>query len=255
MSFKHIRIITLLVIFIGVAHYTYRQTEDATDWDVPLQVNVYPIAGDDSPEVKAYITKLKEADFAEIDEFFEAEAEHYQIHTMPVLVTQLHAAIDSHPPARPLNASITRNMLWSLRVRSWAYWYTPSNNSPYSQISLYAIYHKPEVNKKLPHSSGLMKGLLGIGHLFATTEYQEENNIVLSHELLHTLGASDKYDENLQPIYPSGFANSKQTPLYPQEKCEIMAGRIATTKFATRLPDSLQQCVIGKSTAVEINWV
>ena len=36
----------------------------------------------------------------------------------------------------------------------------------------------------------------------------EEKNVVLVHEILHTLGATDKYDSKTSsPLYPDGYAD------------------------------------------------
>ena len=51
--------------------------------------------------------------------------------------------------------------------------------------------------------------------------------MVIAHELLHTLGASDKYDpQSLAPIFPDGYAEPDRQPSHPQRMAEIMAGRI-----------------------------
>ena len=81
------------------------------------------------------------------------------------------------------------------------------------------------------------------------------NRIVITHELLHILGATDKYDLYTgQPIAPDGLANPGQSPLYPQDFAEIMGGRIATSAYRWRHPASLNFCVVGTETAAEIGW-
>jgi hypothetical protein len=45
-----------------------------------------------------------------------------------------------------------------------------------------------------------------------------------------------------------------QSPLYPQESGEIMAGRIATGPATATQPSSLAQMRIGALTAREIGW-
>ncbi len=71
----------------------------------------------------------------------------------------------------------------------------------------------------------LQKGLIGIVHTFAQRPMAGSNNIVIAHELLHTLGATDKYDPNTgAPLFPIGFGDPERKPLYPQEDAEIMAG-------------------------------
>ena len=74
----------------------------------------------------------------------------------------------------------------------------------------------------------MQKGLIGVVHAFAQRQMAGTNNIVITHELLHTLGATDKYEPGSgAPLFPIGFADPSQKPLYPQEAAEIMAGRRA----------------------------
>lgn len=54
-----------------------------------------------------------------------------------------------------------------------------------------------------------------------------QNDTVMLHELLHTLGAMDKYDMRTnEPLYPDGYAELDLQPRLPQHKAEVMAGRI-----------------------------
>ena len=81
------------------------------------------------------------------------------------------------------------------------------------------------------------------------------NNIVIAHELLHTVGATDKYDLATEmPLYPAGFADPARTPLYPQDDAEIMAGRRALSAQEAEMPASLRNVVVGPATAREIHW-
>src|SRR6202050_4843903 len=77
-------------------------------------------------------------------------------------------------------------------------------------------------------TSGRQKALVGIVHAFAQRDMAGRNDIVIAHELLHTVGASDKYDLGSDaPLYPIGFADRDRQPLFPQAEAEIMAGRRA----------------------------
>jgi hypothetical protein len=81
------------------------------------------------------------------------------------------------------------------------------------------------------------------------------NNVVIAHEILHTLGASDKYDlATLAPLYPIGYAEPAQNPLYPQTLTEIMAGRYAIDAQNSEMPESLTEVRVGEATALEIRW-
>ena len=77
----------------------------------------------------------------------------------------------------------------------------------------------------------------------------------MAHEMLHTLGATDKYDPvNDAPRFPDGYGNPGQLPLYPQMFAELMAGRRMLSPNRWEQPDSLDQVVVGPATALEIRW-
>jgi hypothetical protein len=96
---------------------------------------------------------------------------------------------------------------------------------------------------------------MGVVHAFAIKEMAGSNNIVIAHELMHTFGATDKYDFGTgEPVYPVGFADPDRKPLYPQASAEIMAGRRAISPTSAEMPLSLQAVVVGPATADEIRW-
>jgi len=78
---------------------------------------------------------------------------------------------------------------------------------------------------------------------------------VITHELLHTFGATDKYDPATGlPRYPDGFAEPELVPRYPQRLAEIMAGKMPLTSTEADLPENLGQERVGPLTAREIGW-
>jgi len=116
-------------------------------------------------------------------------------------------------------------------------------------------YHDPSFTRSVPHSVGLQKGLVGVVHAFAAADMTGANNVVIAHEVLHTLGATDKYDlATLAPLYPSGYAEPEREPRFPQEFAEIMAGRYAIDADTFEMPESLDEVLVGDQTALEIRW-
>jgi len=78
---------------------------------------------------------------------------------------------------------------------------------------------------------------------------------VIAHELLHTVGATDKYNlADDAPRFPDGYGDPAQQPLYPQLTAELMAGRRMLAPDQWEQVDSLDEVVIGPSTALEIRW-
>jgi hypothetical protein len=77
---------------------------------------------------------------------------------------------------------------------------------------------------------------------------------VVAHEVLHTLGASDKYDGAGHAIPPSGFAEPNRAPLYPQRFVEVMARGRPVAPGVEMLPESIDELAVGAETAAEIGW-
>ncbi len=254
--FRIFRIIFLLLIFASLAFYAKTQKLKSRAWSEPLRIVIYPINGEQSPVVEEYINQLESADFKEIDRFFQNEAKYYDLDIQQPTATSLGAIMREHPPVSPTpGSSIIRIVWWAIKFRYWAFTNTPDNESNHHRVRVFVHYHETEEGKRLQHSLGLDKGLLAIVHAFASTEQQQQNNIVIAHELLHTVGASDKYNANNQPVFPDGYAEPDKSPLFPQSQAEIMAAQIPLSNNQSVMAESLSQCIIGEKTAMEINWI
>lgn len=97
------------------------------------------------------------------------------------------------PPASPKpDANVFAIIAWSIKLRYWAYKNTPDVTSNLHRIRVFVYYHEPVAGRHLEHSLGLDKGLIAIVHAFAAETYDEQNNVVIVHELLHKVGATDK---------------------------------------------------------------
>ena len=189
------------------------------------------------------------------DEFLTRESQKYSVTTRRPTITRLGPVMEKHPPPSPPSGSnLPAIMWWGLKFRYWAFRNTPDSESNLYRIRIFVHYHQTLEDRTLQHSLGLDKGLLAVVHAFASEDQDEQNNIVIAHELLHTVGATDKYDESSEPVFPVGYANPDQIPLYPQTRAEIMTGRIPLTSHTSRMAESLNECIISLHTAQEINW-
>jgi hypothetical protein len=146
-------------------------------------------------------------------------------------------------------------VVWSLKLRWYAWRNADTHGRAPPRVRMFVMYHDPSTLQTVPDSHGMQKGLIGVVHAFAQRQMAGSNNIVITHELLHTLGATDKYDPGTgAPLFPIGFADPEQKPLYPQEEAEIMAGRRAVSPRDAEMPSSLKSVVVGPATALEIRW-
>jgi hypothetical protein len=249
--FKKIRIAILILILLIVVSNNYHTKANSVSWKYTLWVNIYPINGDNSAVVDAYIKALNVNNFHPVEEFVSRSAKEFGATRNAGIEIRLHKPLSQRPPSPPINASKIEVMWWSLQFRWWAYRYSDIVG-PGPQVRLFVQYFDPK-NTHLLHSTALQKGLIGQVNAYASNDMNQQNNIIVAHEFLHTLGATDKYDlSNNQPLFPDGFAEPKLSPSYPQKMAEIMAGRIPISPQDAVIPNSLNDVMMGEITAREI---
>lgn len=248
---KKIRIAILLAILLFVAIDAWRDQNQ--NWKKPISVLLHPINADGSQETEAYIQHLNAAQFASIAQFLTQSAQQYQ--QSPYFMMRLGRTLQQLPPEVPKDGGILSSILWSIKFRYYA-WQQQSSSDPTATVTLYLNYYSPKKRNALQHSTALERGRIGSINLFSDSEQELQNDIVIAHELLHAFGATDKYNLSTgQPIYPQGYADIQQYPLLPQHRAELMGGYIPMTETTRKMPQQLDQTVIGRLTAQEIGWV
>jgi len=253
--FRQVRILSLLIILFAVAMNAWLTKLRTTSWERPLWMVVYPVNGDGSKTTQQYIEGLSRSDFGDIGEFLAAQAQHYGVAIAEPVTVRLGPEVHAHPPMPPPGGGTLSIMLWSLKLRYWAFTHD-DYDGPDPDIQMYVVYHDPKLNNQLQHSLGIQKGMIGVVNAFASPAMTSRNNVVITHEFLHTVGASDKYNPaNNQPLYPQGYADPGREPLYPQRYAEIMGGRIPLSPHQAEMPKSLAFTAIGEQTAIEIRWL
>ncbi len=252
--FKTLRIAALLVILLVVALTAWQDRYRSTRWREPLFVAIYPIAADDSPVTREYLDSLDGERFRPIDLFFAREAARYRLRTSEPVRSRLQPEIMDRPPQHAAQAGPLATVIWSLQLRYWAWRMSHHAREP-QDIRIFVLYHDPALTPTVPHSLGLTKGLLGVVYAFAAPAMNGENDVVIAHELLHTVGAGDKYGlADDAPRFPDGYGDPQQNPLYPQKYAELMAGRRMLAADRWQQASSLDEVVVGEATAREIRW-
>lgn len=251
--FKAIRVGILLFILFFVATSTWLTQARSTDWNNSLWVKIYPINADGSEASARYIDALRVDDFADIEKFIATEVHRYGKTVPRPLRIELGDPIAEQPPQLATD-SMPGVILWSLKMRWWASSTAGAQDSIDPDVRVFVRYHEPENTISLENSVGLQKGMIGIVNAYASRRQRGINNVIIAHEFLHTLGATDKYEgPNGQPSFPDGLADPERKPLYPQKLAEIMGGRIALSEIDAVIPKNLSYAVIGPLTASEIN--
>ena len=253
---RNIRIAFLLLVLATAAYSNWYDRLSTTDWDETLSVGIFPVDEAENTIARQYIGRLAAEPIADIEKFLNQEAHEYGITIARPVRVELYPPVAERPPERAANSNVFQNMWWSLKLRMYARRAARASGKPPPQIRIFVLYHDPSFSRAVPHSVGMQKGLVGVVHAFADEQMTRTNNVVIAHEILHTLGASDKYDPStLAPLYPIGYAEPDRTPRFPQSFTEIMAGRYAVDERTFEMPESLDDVVVAEATALEIRWI
>ena len=253
--FKRFRIAILLYILLFVAVGEFLASSRATDWNDTLWVDVYPVNAEAADGVARYINGLDHDSFSRIEEYFSAQAQEYGVSLeAPFRIRLAEELTESLPPV-PDQGGFLQAVVWSLKMRWFVTRLHWSSETPTPDITLFAIYHEGEAGVALDRSTALRKGRIAVANLFGNRHAHGTNQMIMAHEILHTLGATDKYSlADNQPIFPHGFAEPERDPLYPQQQAELMAGRIPVGPTEAITPASLAETMVGEITAAEIGW-
>lgn len=251
--FKAIRIAVLLLVLFFVSLSTWLAQARSTNWNDSLWVKIYPINADGSTSSSNYIATLRVDDFASIESFVEREIEKYGHSLSRPVRMELGREIREQPPSVGDQPNVFSIMFWSLKMRWWAGSVAGPQDSPKPDVRIFVRYHAPDDQFVLENSVGLQKGMVGVVNARAGRRNAGVNNVIIAHEFLHTLGATDKYDPHTgNPEFPLGYAEPDRTPRYPQRYAEVMGGRIPLAADDAMTPTSLEAVVIGSLTAAEI---
>ena len=252
---RAVRIGFLLLVLVIVAAQAWLDRFSTTHWRHTVYVGAFPVSADASPVTADYVAQLDQGRIDEVSAFVNTEARRYGVGVDEPIDLRLYPPSAAAPPALDPGAGVAARIVWSLRLRYYRYRVLAAI-SPRPQIAMFLLYHDPALASSLPHSAGLQRGLTAVVHVFASRSQEAQNRIVMAHELLHTFGATDKYDlATGLPKYPDGFADPQLLPRYPQRLGEIMAVKTPLSVTEARMPDSLEDERVGPETAREIGWI
>ena len=235
----------ILAVLAVVALHTWLDRVATQSWQEPLWVGLFPLNADGRAPTQEHVTTLSVGDFQAIEEFLAHEGRRYGLKLEQPVHIELYPPGSKLPPSLDPSAGPLGIAWWSLKLRYFAAQAASVPGRAPPRIRLFLLYHDPATLERAPDSHGLQKGLVGVVHLFADPGMAESNSI----------GASDKYDLRTgSPLFPSGYGDREQDPLYPQERAEIMAGRRALSSYQSDMPHTLAGVLIGPETAREIRW-
>jgi hypothetical protein len=254
-----IRIFILLSVLFMVAGYAARDVyvrRERTDWQRTLLVAVVVLEVE--PVQDSALSGFGER-LPLLQEKLALEARRYRPDLKLPFEFQLFGPIQvKEPPPQPSGDSFLE-----LAAHAWRQWRYLTKIDDHAGVASRAYDGRLYVTVRPPSAGGktLVEGFSQDGGRIGTVSVELDDGmidlslLVVAHELLHTLGATDKYDASGHAQIPHGLADPDLRPLYPQTHVEIMARNrpLALGKEVT--PESLDELRVGSKTAREIGWL
>jgi hypothetical protein len=164
--------------------------------------------------------------------------------------------VDRAPPADP-DATLLGLALHTYQQWRWTHAVDIGTNLPARAFDsrIYVLVRAPrDRERSWVEGSSELGGRVGVARIELGASSEDLALFVISHELFHTLGASDKYDANGRALIPEGLVEPERVPLYPQRYAEVMTRNLVIAPGSERPPDSLAELGVGALTARELGW-
>ncbi len=248
----------------GRATLEWRARNQAFAWTETLRILVVPVIAPevDSSEGETVIETFLNPDAGEgsgigaIRAWFEDEFRRFTGKDTRVLRVDLSEVVHAERPAPSFQTANPGRLARLVEERRLIRYFkaTATTDSVDADVVMYVYFYAPADRGRYSSRSvachGTREGFVFVPVDSATLGYYQA---LFAHELCHTLGARDKYDEN-GSTYPRGYAEPVRVPLHPQTHAEIMALAIPRGKGKEAYVEGVKDCVVGDWTAREMGW-
>lgn len=245
----------LLAILAGVLSWAYldvRSRRERTTWERPLSVAFVLVKSGtvDAASTTAFCDRL-----VVLSDRLEAEKNRYD--GGRPFVFQCFGPVEA-PAATPTSDD---GLLGAIE-QSYVLWRYASRVDAAAGIKKGDFDSRIYVSVRAPERSdrNFIEGVSENGGRIGTVSVELDRTMVdfalfvATHELFHTLGASDKYDASGRAMIPDGLAEPNASPRYPQRFAEVMARGRPIDPAHEEVVKTLDELAVGDATAREIGW-
>jgi hypothetical protein len=241
-----------VVILYAIANVRSRRARN--EWERPLNVAIVIVR---DGNVDAAAIEAVRARVSVLEEKLTSELHRYRSTPAKPFYFVVHGPVDSHAP-RPTPAS---EHLVDLAKHAYALsrWVGAVDDALRTHGSaydarVYVVMHPPtDARLRYVEGNSEQGGRIGTLEVDLDASMVDFALFVTAHELFHTLGALDKYDDTGHTKIPEGLAEP-DAPL-PQELAEVMARGRPIAPGRDEPPDNLDRLRVNAITAREIGWL
>ena len=260
----------LVLLVVSVWGYlNHRADHHVFAWDRELEILLVPLVdpatdladGGNAELMRRFLSVAPGGGTLALERWFEDE---YARHVRPVdsllrIAVESPSRVASLPPPIPdLTDSFVAR--WRKTAAFLEYFEDLDREHRLLQgafdATLFVYFYDPERRSTFVEHHPVATRRRRFGVVFVPLELYSGGfySALLAHELCHAFGATDKYAGGTS-VFPEGFAEPQNDPLYPQRHAEIMALGIPVASGVERRVESLSDCVVGDTTAREMGWL
>lgn len=258
-GFQRARVAVLLVLLLAAAGWAlgvHRRRDARTAWARPLEVAVVLVADGGVPA--ADVETLRDA-LPRLEAWFAREHARYGSGGLdaPVRLRVLGPVRPASPLPWPGEADgwVARLRYAGRLAQALAPLDAQAGLVPRAvDARLYAVLGGGADGGAFAEGVGEAGGEVGLVRVAVGGDGATLALTALAHELLHCLGASDKYDGAGHARLPQGLADPARVPPLPQARAEVMVGEVPLAPGEGRLAEDLDEVAVGPATAAEVGW-
>ena len=248
-------LLALLAATLSWAWYDFHSRRARTEWQRPLQVAVALV------ELGVVEPSLVSALRARFPDLAAQLSDEYHRHggqlSRPFEFTLFGpVTVDRAPPADP-DTTLLGLAQHAYQQWRWTHAVDIGTRLPARAFDsrIYVLVRPPRDRaRSWVEGSSELGGRVGVARVELAASSVDLALFVVTHELFHTLGASDKYDGDGRALIPAGLVEPQRVPLYPQRYAEVMTRNLVLSAGSERPPDSLAELGVGALTARELGW-
>lgn len=259
-GFYRVRVTLLLTVLAAVslwACYDVRDRRARNRWESPLRVGLILLQrGEVDP--RAMRSLVERAEVLEEHLGFEFARYRPALGVQALEIQAFGAAKVSEPPPSEPGSALWERLLHAYRLFRYTNEVDRIAKVPTRELdSRIYLLAEPGNGASDLFVEGFSEngGRVGVVRVELDASTVDLALFVAAHELFHTLGASDKYDESGRTRFPEGLPDPDRVPLFPQPAAEIMARNRVISAHEERAPASLRELRVGSLTAREIGWL
>jgi hypothetical protein len=248
-------LVGLLGITVAFALLDIRSRRARTEWQRPVSVAVALVQL--GPVDQSALNALNKR-FRVLEARFASEYHRYGGRLeRPVTFTLFGPVTVDHPPPADPDSDIPSLARHAYELWRWTRAVDQGSGLPTRSFDsrIYLVMRAPhDKGRQWVEGSSESGGRIGLAKVELDVTSVDLALFVASHELLHTLGATDKYDPTGQALIPSGLVEPDRSPRFPQRYAEVMARNLVLAPGRECPPESIAELGVGSVTAREIGW-